>query len=133
MRGLGNMSAGRLARRAPLLIVCLIYRPFPLLTGNGYYQNMVIISLVIAVGAVGLNIITGFAGYPSLAQGAFIGVGAYTAAIGSVKIGRLPLLLDPPGRSLGRLLRLSFRALVSAHPGILFCHHHRVASCFWCA
>jgi branched-chain amino acid transport system permease protein len=51
---------------------------------------MVIISLVIAIGAVGLNIITGFAGYPSLAQGAFLGVGAYTAAIGSVKVGGSP-------------------------------------------
>jgi ABC-type branched-subunit amino acid transport system ATPase component/ABC-type branched-subunit amino acid transport system permease subunit len=89
------MSAARLARRAPLLVVCLLIALFPLLTKNGYYQNMVIISLVIAVGAVGLNIITGFAGYPSLAQGAFIAVGAYTAAIGSVKIGGSPFYWIP--------------------------------------
>jgi ABC-type branched-subunit amino acid transport system ATPase component/ABC-type branched-subunit amino acid transport system permease subunit len=89
------MSAGRLARRAPLVVVCLLIGLFPLLTKNGYYQNMVIISLVIAVGAVGLNIITGFAGYPSLAQGAFLGIGAYTAAIGSIKIGGSPFYWVP--------------------------------------
>ena len=61
------MSVGRhLSRRALLLlpvgVACALIAIFPVLTGNQYYQNMVIISLVIAVGAVGLNIITGFAG-----------------------------------------------------------------------
>jgi ABC-type branched-subunit amino acid transport system ATPase component/ABC-type branched-subunit amino acid transport system permease subunit len=82
-----------LARRAglaPLAVACILIAIFPVLTANQYYQNMVIISLVIAVAAVGLNIITGFAGYPSLAQGAFLGVGAYTVAIGSVKVGGSP-------------------------------------------
>jgi len=92
-KGSGTTTARRLSRRALLLpvgVVCILIAILPVLTGNQYYQNMVIISLVIAVGAVGLNIITGFAGYPSLAQGAFLGVGAYTAAIGSVKIGGSP-------------------------------------------
>lgn len=44
-------------------------------------QNTVIIALVFAIGAVGLNIITGYAGYLSLSQFAFVGVGAYTVAI----------------------------------------------------
>jgi branched-chain amino acid transport system permease protein len=39
---------------------------------------MIILSLVFAVGASGLNIISGFAGYISLGQGAFIGLGGYT-------------------------------------------------------
>jgi branched-chain amino acid transport system ATP-binding protein/branched-chain amino acid transport system permease protein len=89
-------GGGRFSRRTllliPLVLVCLLIAVFPVLTANQYYQNMVIISLVIAVGAVGLNIIVGFAGYPSLAQGAFLGVGAYTAAIGSVKVGGSPFL-----------------------------------------
>jgi branched-chain amino acid transport system permease protein len=41
----------------------------------------VILSLVLAIGASGLNIITGFTGYLSLSQGAFIGIGAYVGAI----------------------------------------------------
>jgi len=54
---------------------------FPLLTDDAYYQNMVILSLVFAIGASGLNIITGFAGYVSLGQGAFIGLGGYTIGV----------------------------------------------------
>ncbi|MEV3869990.1 branched-chain amino acid ABC transporter ATP-binding protein/permease [Streptomyces sp. NPDC049906] len=54
---------------------------FPLLSDDAYYQNMVILSLVFAVGAGGLNIITGFAGYVSLGQGAFLGLGGYTIGV----------------------------------------------------
>ena len=46
-----------------------------------FYQNMIILSLVFAVGASGLNIISGFAGYISLGQGAFIGLGGYTIGV----------------------------------------------------
>ena len=54
---------------------------YPLINDDAYYQNMVILSLVFAVGASGLNIITGFAGYVSLGQGAFIGLGGYTIGV----------------------------------------------------
>ncbi len=54
---------------------------YPLLSDDIYYQNMIILSLVFAVGASGLNIISGFAGYVSLGQGAFIGLGGYTIGV----------------------------------------------------
>jgi ABC-type branched-subunit amino acid transport system ATPase component/ABC-type branched-subunit amino acid transport system permease subunit len=54
---------------------------YPLISDDAYYQNMIILSLVFAVGASGLNIITGFAGYVSLGQGAFIGLGGYTIGV----------------------------------------------------
>ena len=54
---------------------------YPLITDDLYYQNMIILSLVFAVGASGLNIISGFAGYISLGQGAFIGLGGYTIGV----------------------------------------------------
>ena len=52
-----------------------------------YYQNMIILSLVFAIGAVGLNVISGYGGYISLGQGAFLGLGAYTLAILSTRVG----------------------------------------------
>jgi ABC-type branched-subunit amino acid transport system ATPase component/ABC-type branched-subunit amino acid transport system permease subunit len=58
---------------------------FPLVFDDAYYQNMIILSLVFAVGASGLNIITGFAGYVSLGQGAFIGLGGYTVGVLAVR------------------------------------------------
>ena len=51
---------------------------FPVVSDDLYYQNMIILSLVFAIGAVGLNIISGYGGYVSLGQGAFLGIGAYT-------------------------------------------------------
>ena len=39
---------------------------------------MIILSLLFAIGAVGLNVISGCGGYISLGQSAFLGIGAYT-------------------------------------------------------
>ncbi len=64
--------------RAVAAVAAVLLLVFPLVSDDAYYQNMVILSLVFAVGASGLNIITGFAGYVSLGQGAFIGLGGYT-------------------------------------------------------
>jgi ABC-type branched-subunit amino acid transport system ATPase component/ABC-type branched-subunit amino acid transport system permease subunit len=59
---------------------------YPVLSDDLYYQNMVILSLVFAIGAVGLNVIAGYAGYMSLGQGAFLGLGGYTMAILSTRL-----------------------------------------------
>jgi ABC-type branched-subunit amino acid transport system ATPase component/ABC-type branched-subunit amino acid transport system permease subunit len=56
---------------------------------------MIILSMVFAIGAVGLNIITGYAGYISLGQGAFIGIGAYTVGICVTDIGGSPWVWVP--------------------------------------
>ena len=48
--------------------------------------------LVLAVGAIGLNLVTGYAGQVSLGHAFFVGVGAYTAAVISG---------DPDGRHYG--------------------------------
>ena len=58
---------------------CLLL--FPVVSDDAYYENMIILSLVFAIGASGLNIIMGYAGYVSLGQGAFIGLGGYTVGI----------------------------------------------------
>ena len=58
---------------------------YPLVSDDTYYQNMIIISLVFAVGASGLNIITGFTGYVSLGQSAFVGLGGYTIGVLATK------------------------------------------------
>ena len=59
---------------------------YPVISDNLYYQNMIILSLVFAIGAVGLNVISGYGGYVSLGQGAFLGLGAYTLAILSARV-----------------------------------------------
>jgi ABC-type branched-subunit amino acid transport system ATPase component/ABC-type branched-subunit amino acid transport system permease subunit len=62
-------------------ITAVLLVAYPLLSDNLYYQNMIILSLVFAIAASGLSIITGMAGYVSLGQGAFIGLGGYTVGV----------------------------------------------------
>ena len=67
---------------------------FPFLAGD-YLLFMANLVGVAVVAAVGLNILTGFAGQISLGHAAFVGIGAYTAAILTTRLG-LPFLLCIP-------------------------------------
>ena len=87
---------------AACAVLLLIY---PLISDDLYYQNMIILSLVLAIGAVGLNVIMGFGGYISLGQSAFIGLGEYTVGIATTKIGGDPFVWVPVA---GVALRLLF-------------------------
>jgi ABC-type branched-subunit amino acid transport system ATPase component/ABC-type branched-subunit amino acid transport system permease subunit len=80
---------------AVTVVAILLVGVFPVLSDDLYYQNMVILSMVFAIGAVGLNIITGYAGYISLGQGAFVGLGAYTVGICVSDIGGSPWVWVP--------------------------------------
>jgi ABC-type branched-subunit amino acid transport system ATPase component/ABC-type branched-subunit amino acid transport system permease subunit len=92
-------SAPSKALRSPwtavIVLAILLLGLFPVLSDDLYYQNMIILSMVFAIGAVGLNIITGYAGYISLGQGAFIGLGAYTLGICVTDIGGSPWVWVP--------------------------------------
>jgi ABC-type branched-subunit amino acid transport system ATPase component/ABC-type branched-subunit amino acid transport system permease subunit len=80
---------------AVIAVAVLLLALFPVLSDDLYYQNMFILSMVFAIGAVGLNIITGYAGYVSLGQGAFVGLGAYAVGICVTKIGGSPWVWVP--------------------------------------
>ncbi len=67
-----------------LFLVALLALPFLL---KGEYLWVVLQIIIGAIGAVGLNILTGFTGQISLGQGAFLGVGAYTSAYITAKMG----------------------------------------------
>jgi branched-chain amino acid transport system ATP-binding protein/branched-chain amino acid transport system permease protein len=59
---------------------------YPLVSDDLYYQNMIILSLLLAVMGSGWNVISGFTGYVSLGQSAFLGIGAYTTALFSLRV-----------------------------------------------
>ncbi|GGH43675.1 branched-chain amino acid ABC transporter ATP-binding protein/permease [Microbacterium album] len=75
-----NPRTIRIVTMVVLAVAAVVLVLFPLSPSRSA-QNTVIIALVFAIGAVGLNIITGYAGYLSLSQFAFVGIGAYTVAI----------------------------------------------------
>jgi ABC-type branched-subunit amino acid transport system ATPase component/ABC-type branched-subunit amino acid transport system permease subunit len=62
-----------------------------------YGQAVLIFAFLLAVMAGGWNIMAGFTGYVSLGQSAFLGIGAYTVALLSLRLGLPPLLLAPLG------------------------------------
>ncbi|MGU3500055.1 branched-chain amino acid ABC transporter ATP-binding protein/permease [Mycobacterium sp. C31M] len=81
--------------RALITVAALVILLFPL-SPSMSAQNIVILSLVLAIGASGLNVITGFTGYLSLSQGAFVGIGAYVGAIMSNRFPDMEPLLWVP-------------------------------------
>lgn len=74
------------------VLVLLLVWP---LVASGDYLWLTMQILIAVVGAVGLNILTGYTGQISLGHGAFLGVGAYTSAVITAKMG-LPFWIGVP-------------------------------------
>lgn len=75
-----------LQRYTIIVIVLIFYLIFPLLA-NEYLLNLAGLIAIACIGAVGLNILTGFTGQISIGHAAFMMVGAYTAAILNTRYG----------------------------------------------
>jgi branched-chain amino acid transport system permease protein len=73
-----------------------------------YYLSLVNLAAIAVVGALGLNILVGYTGQISIGHGAFMSVGAYTAANFAVRLG-LPFWLCLP---LGGLVAAGVGAVV---------------------
>jgi ABC-type branched-subunit amino acid transport system ATPase component/ABC-type branched-subunit amino acid transport system permease subunit len=99
MSGVGSaldtLTESRTPWRVLITVGALALVAYPLVSDDLFYQNMIILSLVFAIGAVGLNVIMGYGGYISLGQSAFIGLGAYTVGIATTKIGGDPFVWVP--------------------------------------
>jgi branched-chain amino acid transport system permease protein len=63
------------------LIILLVAVIVPFFVPNRYFFQIIIMSCLFAIGALGLNLILGYTGQASLAHGAFFGIGAYGVAI----------------------------------------------------
>src|SRR3989440_9950646 len=71
----------RIAYGLFLLAATAVLALWPIFNHDAYKQNVILLAFLVAVIAVGWNIISGFAGYVSLGQSAFVGIGAYTAGV----------------------------------------------------
>jgi branched-chain amino acid transport system permease protein len=85
------MSA-RTVSRALLALAIIALAVFPLVDSSAYYQNMLVLTFLLAIGATGWNIMGGYAGYISLGSSAFVGLGAYTTGILAARHGVTPWL-----------------------------------------
>jgi len=78
----------RLLKIVTVLFILLLFA-LPLLPWliSDYLLYVAITVLITVIGALGMNIITGYAGQISVAHGAFIGIGAYTCGILANRLG----------------------------------------------
>src|SRR5437773_7644392 len=90
---------------AALAVLFLLVLPFSV---HEYYLSIVNLVAIAVVGALGLNILVGYTGQISIGHGAFMSVGAYTAANFAVRIGA-PFWLALP---LGGLMAAVVGAIV---------------------
>jgi branched-chain amino acid transport system permease protein len=98
-----------IARRIFLMVAVLGFVVFPLLSDSLYYENVLILTFLLAIGASGWNIMGGYAGYISIGNSAFIGLGAYTTGILAAKHDLSPFI----GCFVGGLVSAVAAALLS--------------------
>src|SRR5205823_2903319 len=65
------------AKRVSLVALIALYLLVPWLI-NDEWGRVLALAGVVAIGAIGLNLLTGYTGQPSLGMAAFIGLGAFT-------------------------------------------------------
>ncbi|MFN8035749.1 MAG: branched-chain amino acid ABC transporter permease [Acidimicrobiia bacterium] len=92
-RGTERASSERLARRSgrelrliqstvqavALVLVLAAYLVLPLVVSD-LWANVFVLAGILAIGGLGLNLLTGFAGQASLGHAAFIAIGAFTGS-----------------------------------------------------
>src|SRR5713101_2010738 len=81
---------------AALALIFVVIVP---LSVHEYYLSILNLIFIAVVGALGLNILVGYTGQISIGHGAFMSVGAYTAANLAVRLG-LPFWLTLPAGGL---------------------------------
>jgi branched-chain amino acid transport system permease protein len=75
-----------------LLGLALVLAAIPLVVTGSYYQFMLVIIFIYVIVATGLNILTGYAGQFSLGHAGLFAIGAYTTALVSKGLARVPLV-----------------------------------------
>ncbi len=71
----------------PAIAVAAIVILLPLLFPSQYYYRIAVLVFIFALAVVGLNLLMGFAGQVSLGHAGFLGIGAYSVAIGPAQFG----------------------------------------------
>lgn len=100
------------------LVACCLAIPF-LLSGQAYYTGVFTYAVVLALFGLSVNLTVGYLGYVSFGHAAFFGLGAYSAALLTLKLGLnfwLALLLAPiPAALLGSLIGFASLRVGGSH------------------
>ncbi|MFH2012828.1 MAG: branched-chain amino acid ABC transporter permease [Pseudomonadota bacterium] len=100
-----------------LLTVCLVV--FPFIVTDAYYISTMVFVGINGIIAIGLSLLMGYAGQISIGHAAFFGLGAYTSAVLTAKLGFNPWLAFFLG-----ILLSSFVALIIGIPSLKLKGHY---------
>ncbi|MEW6244335.1 MAG: branched-chain amino acid ABC transporter permease [Bacillota bacterium] len=72
-----------------LVLICILVAAalYPIVVQRGYYQHLAVMGCIYSLLASSLNLIVGYTGQLSLGHAAFYGVGAYTSALLTLRLG----------------------------------------------
>ena len=76
----------------PLLVLIVAYGVLPFVGSSYLFEAILTPFLALSLAALGLNLLTGYAGQLSLGSAAFMAVGAFAAFNFNLRVGGLPLL-----------------------------------------
>ncbi|MEK7245650.1 MAG: branched-chain amino acid ABC transporter permease, partial [Pseudomonadota bacterium] len=91
------------------VILVVAFAVVPLIANDYWLRSILIPFLIYSLGAIGLNILTGYAGQLSLGTAGFMAVGAFAAYNFSVRLPEVPLLVN-----------FAASGLIAAGVGMLF-------------
>lgn len=84
-------------RFTPLLVLAVLVVAVPFFSTSSFHLRVAALVWIFALAALGLTILMGYAGQVSLGHAGFLGIGAYTVALGPARLGLDPVLCLPLG------------------------------------
>jgi branched-chain amino acid transport system permease protein len=75
------------SRHLPLALAAILVLALPQLFPSSFYYRIGALVFIFALAVIGLNLLMGFAGQVSLGHAGFLGIGAYSVAIGPTYLG----------------------------------------------
>ncbi|MGI9951040.1 branched-chain amino acid ABC transporter permease [Moorellaceae bacterium AZ2] len=127
------------ARKVAIYVVvagCVLL--VPLMVPNPYLLHVIVLSLMYAILATSLNLVTGYSGLLSLGHQAFFGIGAYTSALLCVDLNipvPLAMLVGGMAAAIGALgigsITLRFRSAYFVISTIAFAEMLRIVCLNW--
>lgn len=80
-----------ITRLLPFVVAAVVYLALPVVIQGDFALSILCLGGIVAIGAIGLNLLTGLSGQVSLGHAFFVGVGAYAGAYLGDNL-RLPLI-----------------------------------------
>lgn len=77
----------RVLKLLGVVVLLVVVAVLPFVVNSNYWMNLLNLAISFAIACLGLNIVLGYTGQLSLAQAAFWGVGAYTSALLTTRLG----------------------------------------------